>query len=84
MRSYVLEQRGTWDSYLLLIEFTYNNSFHSSIGMAPFEALYGRRYITPLCWYESGESVMLGPEIVRETTKKVKLIREKMKDLQSR
>ena len=52
--------------------------------MAPFEALYGRRCRTPLCWYESGESVVLGPELVRETTEKVKLIQEKMKASQSR
>ena len=67
-----------------LIKFTYNNSYHSSIGMAPFEALYGRRCRTPLCWYESGESAVLGPEIVQQTTDKVKLIREKMKASQSR
>lgn len=84
LRACVLEQGGSWDSHLALIEFTYNNSFHSSIGMAPFEALYGRRCRTPLCWYESGESLVLGPEIVRETTEKVKLIREKMKASQSR
>ena len=70
----VLEQGGLWDIYLPLIEFTYNNSYHSSIGMAPFEALYGWRCRTPLCWHESGESVVLGPEIIRETTEKVKLI----------
>ncbi|CAJ2627718.1 unnamed protein product [Trifolium pratense] len=52
--------------------------------MAPFEALYGRKCRTPLCWFESGESVVLGPEIVRQTTEKVKLIREKMKVSQSR
>jgi len=52
LRVCVLEQGGTWDSHLPLIEFTYNNSYHSSIGMAPFEALYGRRCRTPLCWFE--------------------------------
>jgi len=61
-----------------LIKFTYNNSYHSSIG------LYGRRYRTPLCWFESGESVVLGPDIVQQTTEKVKLIQERMKALQSR
>ncbi|XP_058753519.1 uncharacterized protein LOC131626699 [Vicia villosa] len=55
-----------------------------TIGMSPFEALYGRRCRTPLCWHESGEGVVLGPEIIRETTDKVKLIREKMKASQSR
>ena len=84
MRACVLEQGGSWDTYLPLIEFTYNNNYHSSIGMTPFEALYGRRCRTPLCWHESGESVVLGPELVRETTEKVKLIREKMKASQSR
>ncbi|XP_058774368.1 uncharacterized protein LOC131648646 [Vicia villosa] len=72
LRACVLEQGGSWSTYLPLIEFTYNNSHHSSIGMAPFEALYGRRCRTPLCWHESGEGVVLGPEIVRETTEKSK------------
>jgi len=71
LRVCVLEKGGTWDSHLPLIEFTYNNSYHSSIGMAPFEALYGRRCRTPLCWFESGESVVLGPDIVQQTTEKV-------------
>ncbi|RHN60629.1 putative nucleotidyltransferase, Ribonuclease H [Medicago truncatula] len=84
LRVCVLEQGGAWDSHLPLIEFTYNNSYHSSIGMAPFEALYGRRCRTPLCWFESGESVVLGPNLVHETTEKVRLIREKMKASQSR
>ena len=84
LRVCVLEQGGTWDSHLPLIEFTYNNSYHSSIGMAPFEALYGRRCRTPLCWFESGERVVLGPEIVQQTTEKVRMIQEKMKASQSR
>ncbi|GAU36214.1 hypothetical protein TSUD_363690 [Trifolium subterraneum] len=84
LRACVLEQGESWDSCLPLIEFTYNNSFHSSIGMAPFEALYGRRCRTPLCWYESGETVVLGPDIVQETTEKIIMIQEKMKASQSR
>ncbi|GAU51985.1 hypothetical protein TSUD_417850, partial [Trifolium subterraneum] len=84
LRACVLEQGESWDSCLPLIEFTYNNSFHSSIGMAPSEALYGRRCRTPLCWYESGETVVLGPDIVQETTEKIRMIREKMKTSQSR
>lgn len=66
MRACVLEQGGAWDSFLPLIEFTYNNNFHLSIGMAPFETLYGRRFRTPLCLYESGEGVVIGPEIVQK------------------
>ena len=80
----VLEQKGSWESFLLLIEFTYNNSFHSTIGMAPYEALYGRRCRTPLCWLEPGEDLTLGPEVVQQTTEKVKLIQERMRTAQSR
>ena len=80
----MLDKGGAWDTHLPLIEFTYNNSYHSSIGMAPFEALYGRRCRTPLCWYESGENVVLGPEIVQQTTETIQMIREKMKASQSR
>lgn len=68
----------------MLIEFTYNNIFNSSIVMKLFEALYNRMCMTPLCWYKSGESVMLGPEIAQQTTEKVKMIHEKMKKSQSR
>jgi len=84
LRVCVLEQGGTWESHLPLIEFMYNYNYHSSIGMAPFEALYGRRCRTPLCWFESGENVVLGPEIVQQTTEKVKMIQEKIKASQSR
>ena len=84
LRACVLEQRGSWDSFLPLIEFTYNNSFLSSISMAPYEALYGRRCRTPLCWVDPGESIALGPEVVQQTTEKVKLIKERMRVAQSR
>ena len=74
----------SWDTYLSLIELTYNNSFHSSVGMPPFKALYGMRCRKPLYSYESGESVVLGLEIVQQTTEKVKMIQERMKASQSR
>nr|KYP40493.1 Retrotransposable element Tf2 [Cajanus cajan] len=64
--------------------FTYNNSYHSSIGVAPYEALYGRRCRTPLCWCEPGDKVILGPEIVQQTTDKVRMIQERMRAAQSR
>ncbi|RZC29489.1 Transposon Ty3-G Gag-Pol polyprotein [Glycine soja] len=84
LRACVLEQNGSWESFLPLIEFTYNNSFHSTIGMAPYEALYGRRCRTPLCWLDPGEGLTLGPEVVQQTTEKVKLIQERMRTAQSR
>ena len=84
MRVCVLEHKGSWENFLTLIEFTYNNSFHSTMGMAPYEALYGRRCRTPLCWLEPKEGLTLGPEVVQQTTEKVKLIQERMRTAQSR
>ncbi|KAI3669693.1 hypothetical protein L6452_41033 [Arctium lappa] len=84
LRSCVIDFGGSWDSHLPLVEFAYNNSYHSSIGMAPFEALYGRKCQTPVCWLEAGEKQFVGPEIVQETADKVKCIREIMKAAQDR
>ena len=63
-----------------LVEFTYNNSYQSTIGMAPYEALYGRRCRTIVCWDEVGERKLLGPELVQITVDKVKVIKERMKE----
>ncbi|KAI3747092.1 hypothetical protein L6452_09537 [Arctium lappa] len=71
LRSCVIDFGGSWDTHLPLVEFAYNNSYHSSIGMAPFEALYGRMCRTPLCWLEAGEKQFAGPEVVQETADKV-------------
>ena len=65
------------------MEFT-NNNYHSSIGMAPYEALCGRWCKTPLCWNQDGESLVLGPEFLQQTSEKVKVIQERMKATQSR
>ncbi|RVW15625.1 Transposon Tf2-8 polyprotein [Vitis vinifera] len=84
LRACVLDFGGNWADYLPLAEFAYNNSYQSSIGMAPYEALYGRPCRSPLCWIEMGESRLLGPEIVQETTEKIQLIKEKLKTAQDR
>ncbi|MCH88206.1 retrotransposon protein, partial [Trifolium medium] len=84
LRACVLDEGESWDKYLPLIEFAYNNSYHSSIGMAPYEALYGRKCRSPLCWFEVGEKSLLGPNIVQETTDRIKMIRERMRTAQSR
>ncbi|CAL9016944.1 unnamed protein product [Prunus brigantina] len=65
-------------------EFAYNNSFQSSIGMAPYEALYGRPCRSPLCWAEASETVLLGPDLVQETTEKIKTIRQRLLTAQCR
>ncbi|CAN6711670.1 unnamed protein product [Malus baccata var. baccata] len=73
LRSSVLQFRDTWHKHLPLIEFAYNNNFHSSIGMAPFEALHGKPCRNPLCWSEVGEQVLVGLEIVDEMTQNIQL-----------
>jgi len=78
LRSYVLDHMENWNDVLPLVEFTYNNSYHSNIGMVPYEALYKRRCRTSLCWYQDGEAFVLGPEFPQQTTSKVKLIQDRM------
>ncbi|CAN6686643.1 unnamed protein product [Malus baccata var. baccata] len=65
-----------------LMEFAYNNSYHSSIGMSPFEALYAKSCRTPLCWLEVGERLLVGPEIVDETTQNIQVIKSNLKAAQ--
>ncbi|KAA0041712.1 reverse transcriptase [Cucumis melo var. makuwa] len=60
LRACVLQLKGSWDTHLPLMEFAYNNNYQSSIGMAPYEALYGRPCITPVCWNEVGERKLVG------------------------
>ncbi|GKG46369.1 putative reverse transcriptase domain-containing protein, partial [Tanacetum coccineum] len=60
----------SWDVHLPLVEFSYNNSYHSSVRCAPFEALYGKKCRSPIIWAEVGEGQLIGPELVQETTKK--------------
>ena len=84
LRSCVLQFKGNWDDQLALMEFAYNNSYHSSIGMAPYEALYGKQCRTPLCWSEVGERRLIGPELVQLTAEKIDIIRERLKTAQSR
>ncbi|KAJ0458184.1 putative nucleotidyltransferase, Ribonuclease H [Helianthus annuus] len=84
LRACALEWTGNWDEYLCLVEFAYNNSWQASIGMAPFELLYGRKCRAPICWEEVGEKIIEGPELVQITNEKVAIAREKLKEAQSR
>ncbi|GJW10156.1 putative reverse transcriptase domain-containing protein [Tanacetum coccineum] len=79
LRPCVIDFGDSWDVHLPLAEFSYNNSYHSSIRCAPFEALYGRKCRSPVLWAEIGESSLIVPELVQETTDKVVLIKEKLK-----
>ncbi|GJR19165.1 reverse transcriptase domain-containing protein [Tanacetum coccineum] len=80
----IIDFGGSWDVHLPLAKFSYNNSYHSSIRCAPFEALYGRKCRSPVLWAEIGEGSLIGPELVLETTDKVVLIKEKLKAARDR
>nr|CAN79605.1 hypothetical protein VITISV_011118 [Vitis vinifera] len=83
LRAYALDLKGNWDDYLSLTEFAYNNDFQASIGMTPFEALYGRRCRSPVCWDDVGEKKLLGPKLMQLTVEKVSLIKERLKASQN-
>ena len=84
LRSCVLQFKEHWNEYLPLAEFTYNNSYHSSIEMSPYEALYGKQCRTPLCWNETGERKLLGPKLVQTTVDKVNVIHARLRASQDR
>ncbi|XP_070019916.1 uncharacterized protein [Nicotiana sylvestris] len=81
LRACVIDFGGNWDDHLPLIEFAYNNSYQASIGMTPYEALYGRRCRSPVGWFKPTEVSLIGPEFVCEALEKVQLIRERLKAL---
>ena len=79
LRACVIEFKGSWNTHLSMMEFAYNNSYQSSIGMALFEALYGRKCRTPVCWDEVGERRLIGPELVHITLDKIQIVRDRLK-----
>ena len=84
LRLCIFDFGGTWEDHLPLVEFAYNNSYQASIGMAPFEALYGRPCRSPSCWSETTDRLILGPDMIRDTYEKVELVRRRMKAAQDR
>ena len=84
LRACVLDHKGSWEEHLTLVEFAYNNSYQASIQMAPYEALYGRPFRSPICWTEVGESSITGLDLIRDTSEKVSLIRQRLLKDQSR
>ncbi|KAL4020645.1 hypothetical protein IC575_019426 [Cucumis melo] len=84
LRACALEFPSSWDSHLHLMEFAYNNSYQATIGMAPFEALYGKCCRSPVCWGEVGEQRLMGPELVQSTNEAIQKIRSRMHTAQSR
>jgi len=84
LRTCMIELKSSWEDHLCLADFSYNNSYQASIKMASFEALCGRKCRSPLCWDEIGERRLLGPDILVQTTDKVKIIRDHLPAGQSR
>ncbi|WMV13775.1 hypothetical protein MTR67_007160 [Solanum verrucosum] len=70
---------GSWDDHLPLIEFAFNNRYHSNIKVTPYEALYRRRCRSPVVWFEIGETTLIGPDSVHDAMEKVQLIRDRLK-----
>ncbi|GJW41703.1 putative reverse transcriptase domain-containing protein [Tanacetum coccineum] len=79
LRACVLDFGVSWDVHLPLVEFSYNNSYHSSMRCASFKALYGRKCRSLILWVEIREGQLIGPELVQETTKKISQIKDRLK-----
>ncbi|KAK8952355.1 hypothetical protein KSP39_PZI003361 [Platanthera zijinensis] len=84
LRMCALDFGKNWEEHLVMVEFAYNNSHQASIGMAPFEALYGRKCRTPLAWAETGETKLLGKKEVEDATSTIRSIRERLLIAQDR
>jgi len=84
LRACVIHCDKNWEKCLPLAEFSYNNSYQTSLKMAPFEALYGRRCRTPSSWSQTGERKIFGPDLVVEAKEQVKVIEENLRAAQSR
>ncbi|GKG43688.1 putative reverse transcriptase domain-containing protein, partial [Tanacetum coccineum] len=78
LRACVIDFGKCWDRHLPLVKFSYNNSYHTIIKIAPFEALYGRKCRSPICWAKVGDAQLIGPEIVHETTEKIFQIKKRI------
>nr|GEV60622.1 putative reverse transcriptase domain-containing protein [Tanacetum cinerariifolium] len=84
MRACVIDFGKGWVKHLPLCEFSYNNNYHASIKAAPYEALYGRKCRSPVCWAKVGEAQLTGPELIQETTEKIVLIKQRIQAAQDR
>ncbi|GJV90103.1 putative reverse transcriptase domain-containing protein [Tanacetum coccineum] len=84
LRACVIDSTNGWERHLPLIEFSYNNSYHTSIKAAPFEALYGRKCRSPVCWAEVRDAQLTGPEIIHETTEKIVQIKQRIQAARDR
>ena len=79
LRMYVMDNPTKWEDYLHLVEFAYNNGQQASLGMSPYELLYGRRCRTPVTWDNPVNKVVLGPELLKKMEQEVVKIRQNQK-----
>jgi hypothetical protein len=84
LRACALDFRGSWDEHLPLAEFSYNNSYQSSLKAAPFEVLYGRKCRSPIYWFEPGSNKEFEPDFIKEKQSIIDIIRDHLKIAQSR
>ncbi|GJV42874.1 putative reverse transcriptase domain-containing protein [Tanacetum coccineum] len=84
LRACVIDFGNGWERHLPLIEFSYNNSYHASIKVAPFEALYGQKFRSPVCWAKVGDAQLTGPEFIHETTEKIVRIKQRIQAARDR
>ncbi|GKD94223.1 putative reverse transcriptase domain-containing protein [Tanacetum coccineum] len=84
LRACVINFGKGWVKHLPLAKFSYNNSYHASIKAAPYEALYGQKCRSPVCWAKVGEAQLTGPEMIQETMEKIVLIKQRIQAAQDR
>ncbi|GJU14653.1 putative reverse transcriptase domain-containing protein [Tanacetum coccineum] len=84
LRACVIGFGKGWINHLPLVKFSYNNSYHASIKAAPFEALYGRKCRSPVCWAEVEEAQLIGPDLIQETTEKIIRIKQRIQPAHDR
>nr|GEX51388.1 putative reverse transcriptase domain-containing protein [Tanacetum cinerariifolium] len=84
LRACVIYFGNVWERHLPLVKFSYNNSYHASIKAAPFEALYGRKCRSSVCWAEVGDAQLTGPELIHETAEKIVKIKQRIQAARDR
>nr|GEX13482.1 putative reverse transcriptase domain-containing protein [Tanacetum cinerariifolium] len=84
LRACVIDFGIGWKRHLPLVEFSYNNSYHASIKAASFEALYGKKCRSPVCWAEVEDAQLTGLELIHETTEKIEQIKQRIQAARDR
>jgi hypothetical protein len=84
LRVYVMDKPSRWEDYLHLVEFAYNNGYHASLNMSPFEALYGRKCNTPVSWDNPADRAVVGPKLLKEMEDQMIKIKQNLKAPQDR